>query len=436
MNCPELYLVALDGNGVPVAGARLRTTVAGSTTLPKNLYSDAALTSALPNPLVADGAGVFPQFFMEDGGYRFELQDAGGVMMRPPRDYIYGSGSGGSGTSDHKVLASDADGTAGYLDAKVENSTHIDLSVDPVTQKIKAALSAAGLALVGKVSVDGVDAPGFLQAKLAAGNAVTLTPVAGAGGSLRIDVDASALPDKFVAVTSGDTPGLLRDKVMEGAGMDISTVTSVGTEKALLFRHRGNILVAADDTTRAFLSDAIKDSDSVSWSRIVTNGTTELRADVVTPADGKVAVTSGDPAGYLNTKIKAGAGITLTPVVDAVDGMQLWIDSKANFWSPVKTVNVDTYNVTDADATIVARYPGGICNIILPEANASRKGRSYRVVNQSIGAYAGESVEVKAYNGAIHGSGSTSLLAGEVGNYTCLPMTSGSSTIVYTWMAW
>ena len=436
MNCPELYLVALDASGAPVPGALLSSTVAGSSSIPKAVYSDAACTVEHPNPLPAGGDGVFPQFFLVDGGYRFALSYPDGAQLRPPRDYVNGASSGGSGTSDHKVLASDADGTGGYLDAKVENSTHIDLSIDPVTQKIKATLSAAGLALAGKVSIDGMDAPGFLASKLAPGNAVTLTPVAGAGGSLRIDVDASALPDKRVAVTSTDSPGYLTDKVMEGAGMDISTVASVGTDKAILIRHRGNILSAAGDTKRVFLSDAIKDSDSVSWSRTVTNGTTELRAEVVTPADGKVAVTSGDPPGYLNAKLKAGAGVTLTPVVDAVDGMQLWIDSKANFWSPVKTVNVDTYNATDADATIVARYPGGVCNVILPEANASRKGRSYRVVNQSIGIYAGESVEVKAYNGVVHGSGLTSLLAGEVGNYTCLPMTSGSNAIVYIWMAW
>lgn len=423
---PFFYQRFTDADGKPLSGGKLYFYVAGSTTIPKNVYYDHLNTLPATQPLVLNANGVPQQYWVEDGLYFVKVTDAAGAMIAT-MDYVQGLVTSGGSTDDHKVSVSAVDTTPGYLSDKLVADTGLVLTPGAAGNQT-LTISTQGL-------VKGTNAGTlqYLNSAFVDSPSVTWTKTP---NSLQATVNAASVLDYKVQTLGGDPAGHLVDKVASGAGINVGVTYPTPGDAKLLISSTGLSAIAAGDTSLTHVSDAIKDSDSVSWSRTVTNGTTELRAEVVTPADGKVAVTSGDPAGYLNTKIKAGAGITLTSVVDAVDGMQLWIDSKANFWSPVKTVNVDTYSATDADATIVARYPGGICNIILPEANASRKGRSYRVVNQSIGIYAGESVEVKAYNGAIHGSGLTSLLAGEVGNYTCLPMTSGSNAIIYRWMAW
>lgn len=486
---PFYYQHFHDLAGHLAAGGSMYVYAAGSP-VPKAIYSDHQLSTPRANPMALDGNGVAPQWFVGTGLVDIKVYDAnnaliftalnveaastsGGTQYPTPTGpgYLYFDGTNYSWTavaSDHKAAIT-AVATPDYLQNLLIGSASV--TVTPVGNQLQLSSPVVD---DHKVAVDATDIPGYLTAKFTQGSGISIATIdfgtgrflqvtdlgyvkpteAGARGYLNtffIDspsvtwsksdagLTASVSPsflDHKVQTLGGDPAGHLVDKVASGAGINVGVTYPTPGDAKLLISSTGLSAIAAGDTSLTHVSDAIKDSDSVSWSRTVTNGTTELRAEVVTPADGKVAVTSGDPPGYLNTKIKAGAGITLTSVVDAVDGMQLWIDSKANFWSPVKTVNVDTYNATDADATIVARYPGGICNVILPEANASRKGRSYRVVNQSIGIYAGESVEVKAYNGAVHGSGLTSLLAGEVGNYTCLPMTSGSNAIIYRWMAW
>lgn len=413
-----------DNSGKPLSGGKLFSYVGGSTNLPKALYYDKDFTTPCPNPLIADASGTLPQYFLTSGFYKFEVKTSADVLIST-RDYVQVGGVGSS-SSDYKVKTSVSDTNPDYLSSKIVPGDGMDVNeIVGTTRQIEIA--SKGLA---KVSMG--DSAGYLDSKFTSSPSITF----GTNGHiLSATVNSNGINGLYkVKTTSTDTAGYMSEKVMEGAGIEISTINSVDSDKALLFRHRGNILSSSDDTSRVFLSDAIKDSSSITWSRTKTNGITELSADV--NEQGKVAITSGDQVGYLNTKLKAGAGITLTSVVDSVDGMQLWIDSKANFWSPVKIVDVATYTATDSDATIAARFVGGECNIVLPEATSARKGRSYRVVNQAIGSYAGESVEVKAYNGTIKGSGKTSLNASEVGNYTCLPLSSGLNTINYSWVAW
>lgn len=47
----------------------------------KDTYTDAALSSANPNPVVADGAGRFPDIFLATGPYRAVLSDENGVEI-------------------------------------------------------------------------------------------------------------------------------------------------------------------------------------------------------------------------------------------------------------------------------------------------------------------------------------------------------------------
>lgn len=381
MNCPELYLVALDGSGKPVAGAKLQTNVAGSTSLPKSLYADAALTAAHPNPLVADGGGVFPQFFMESGGYRFALLAPDGSQLRPPRDNIFGAGSGGGGVElDWKVKASSDDSTPGYLDAKVASTDSVVLSVDPASKKLKAELSTATQASVGKVSVADGDPAGYLAGKLKQGAGITLTPVAGASQQIEIAADLQGIPDKRVAVVSSDSPGYLWEKIEEGPGMDIAVVSTGMGDRALRVSSSGKAR-ASNDGPLGYLEDVVGDSATV--RPYVDDGI--LKMEVVADAvlDGKALATSTDSVrGYLVDKIRAGSGISITKTED-VGGVALWINSKTNNWRPVKYI-AENYDVVDTDDTIIVI--GGIENIItLPPPSKAYEGRKVTIQINGVG---------------------------------------------------
>jgi len=77
---PSPYLTVLDGNGNPLPGAKIYTYAAGTTT---NIatYSDAALTVANTNPIVADAAGRYTAYLSPGIGYRFDIKTSGDVSV-------------------------------------------------------------------------------------------------------------------------------------------------------------------------------------------------------------------------------------------------------------------------------------------------------------------------------------------------------------------
>ena len=82
-------------SGAAMSGGKMYFFVAGSTTVPKNVFSDYALTIPLTQPLVMDAAGSAPQYFMEAGLYKVLIKDAANILQHT-RDNIEGAaGSGG-----------------------------------------------------------------------------------------------------------------------------------------------------------------------------------------------------------------------------------------------------------------------------------------------------------------------------------------------------
>jgi hypothetical protein len=69
-----------DANGTPLAGAKLSSYEAQTTT-PLALYADAALTTALSNPVVSDSGGLFPELFTLPQSYYIKLTDADDVLV-------------------------------------------------------------------------------------------------------------------------------------------------------------------------------------------------------------------------------------------------------------------------------------------------------------------------------------------------------------------
>jgi len=88
----QLFLLpfrpAIGLNNLIVAGARLNFYYSGTLTR-ANIYTDNTLTIPLPNPLVANAAGVWPEvFFDTTNTYRVVLTDAMGVTLGDADPYL------------------------------------------------------------------------------------------------------------------------------------------------------------------------------------------------------------------------------------------------------------------------------------------------------------------------------------------------------------
>lgn len=75
-------LRAVDANGAPMAGAQLQFFLTGTTT-PATVYSSAALTVALANPVTADSGGLFVPIWLDPTvTYRVQLLSNVGTVIR------------------------------------------------------------------------------------------------------------------------------------------------------------------------------------------------------------------------------------------------------------------------------------------------------------------------------------------------------------------
>lgn len=90
------FIQVFDANGEPLPGALLYT-YEPNTTTPKATYTSGTLTTPLPNPVVADSAGRFPQMFADEGDiYDLELHTAADVFVEGYEDYTaLGTTTGG-----------------------------------------------------------------------------------------------------------------------------------------------------------------------------------------------------------------------------------------------------------------------------------------------------------------------------------------------------
>lgn len=100
---PGLYPLSrmqqFDGNGRPLSGARLFL-YDGGTSTPRVGYRDASLTSAHPNPILADSAGRLPLIYLDDGFYRHRLTTRGGTLVFDDDGLpVLSTTTGGTGTS-------------------------------------------------------------------------------------------------------------------------------------------------------------------------------------------------------------------------------------------------------------------------------------------------------------------------------------------------
>jgi len=321
---PFFFQQLTDNNGKPLSNGKLYSYVGGSTNLPKALYYDKELTTPTPNPLIADASGNLPQYFITSGYYKFEVKTSNDVLIAS-RDWIDESGSSLS-VSDHKVATSLDDTNPDYLMSKVIPGDGMDI-IEVVGATRQLEVSSKGLS---KVSMG--DSAGYLDSKFSSSSTISWNSN---GQFLTASVNSS--------VTSG-----------------------IGKVKS----------TSAD--TNDYLFDKFVASNTVSPSLSPDNKHISFDVDLDAVVDNKVKHNYFDDIpGYLNTKIKAGAGITITSASDDVNGAQLIINSRTNSWKPMKYITTD-YTIIDTDDTIVVI--GGVDSFVnFPNASAAYEGRKVTI---------------------------------------------------------
>ena len=96
---PLSRMQQFDANGRPLSGARLFL-FDGGTSTPRIGYRDSSLSSAHPNPILADSAGRLPLIYLDDGFYRHRLTTRAGTLVFDDDGLpVVSTTSGGSGTS-------------------------------------------------------------------------------------------------------------------------------------------------------------------------------------------------------------------------------------------------------------------------------------------------------------------------------------------------
>jgi hypothetical protein len=146
-----------DANGQVMPGAKLYTYASGTSTL-KTTYSDAGLTVANTNPLVADSAGRFGDIFPGVGAYKLVLQDADGVTIWTA-DPVDGGDAEGTGVANVRDYGAVGDGTTNDAAAFVAAAaTGLTVYAPAGTYRLESGftLSEDGQRLIG-------DGPGMTE---------------------------------------------------------------------------------------------------------------------------------------------------------------------------------------------------------------------------------------------------------------------------------
>lgn len=99
VNGLQPFVKVLDSNGVPIVAAVLKVYAVGTTT-PLSIFSDAALTIPLSNPLTgvnaSNASGDFPRFYMAAGLYKLRAETSTGTLIWEWDNIDSGTPTGGT----------------------------------------------------------------------------------------------------------------------------------------------------------------------------------------------------------------------------------------------------------------------------------------------------------------------------------------------------
>jgi hypothetical protein len=212
---PLSRMQQFDSNGKLMPGARLFL-FNGGTTQPRTGFKDSALTSAHPNPIVADSAGRLPLIYLDTGFYRQRLTTKTGTLIFDDDGIpVLTTASGGSGTSvdpdsvyktrDIKVRFDDQP-LAGYVRL---NGRSIGSASSGATERANADTQSLYEELWSFANISVASGKGATAAAdFAANKALTLPDAAGKGLFGMDDLGAGAKSRITSATITGPTaPG-------------------------------------------------------------------------------------------------------------------------------------------------------------------------------------------------------------------------------------
>lgn len=159
----------LDANGNPLAGAKLETWAANTST-PLATYRDVELTIPHSNPILADAGGLFPAIYLSATSYKFILKTAAGAIVWSenviPATHLNTSGIagdvkffGGDSTSPVTVVAYPAGATYDKCHAGTAIFNLDAANLPAGTYAIEAMLMASGGGTITLALVNLSDAP-------------------------------------------------------------------------------------------------------------------------------------------------------------------------------------------------------------------------------------------------------------------------------------
>ncbi len=92
------YIEFLDANGAPLVGGLVYFYAAGGTSTWQKVYSDSGLTTALPQPVVLDGAGRL-MAYAQNLAYNVVVKTAVGATVWSQDNYLLAAPGGGGNTT-------------------------------------------------------------------------------------------------------------------------------------------------------------------------------------------------------------------------------------------------------------------------------------------------------------------------------------------------
>lgn len=462
---PFFHQRFIDNNGKPLSLGKIYFYSAGSV-IPKDVFNDKALTIPAQNPLTLDSAGLCPEYFaIPNEEYDIKITDQlGNIIATPKRvttyttsntqtldldnsGWVYYDNSTSAFSTSSSTLPTannsgylyfdisaseysyrdinsdtykvkiDSQDNEGYIGEKLIDSDSIDVEIVNGSNKIIKFNS------LGKVKTSSNDNNDYLNTKFIDSSEIKWTFE---NDKVKGNIQTSAIDSNKVKVWSGDlTPDYLMTKFE--VSESINMFTNLGTNKISFAVNMDAIPNTGDhrticnisDTYAGYLEEKIVGVGPVLVTTESSGQDRQIHIDV--PDIGKVKLSESDELDYLQNKIKAGSGITITSASD-INGTKLYINSRTNSWRPLKYVS-NNYVVQDTDDTIVVR--GNFSNVTLPAPSTQYEGRLITVQAAGIG----YGTTVIAASGSIVGSGTT------VYNYSkveCICVSDGSSWI---WIA-
>lgn len=283
-----------DASGKPLSGGKVYFWVAGSTVIPKAVYSDIALTTPISQPVVLDAGGFALQYFMESGLYKIQTFTAAGGAQQTC-DNVQGAASGGGGS------------TTQFLDSttihwSVVNIGGVDYEVGTVQSDQVGDHKVLTDATAG-------DVPGYLVAKF-------------------VDADGNPL------LVNGAHQLILPFARLDGAeftaSVSIADELSVGGDASFA----GQLYAGGHTELVNALIDQLQIFGATAGQWLMVNGSGQVVGVAAPTSDHKVLYDVSDAIpGFLGVKVQAGSGIQINVTTDGTNGKVMHVNVQPGYFA-------------------------------------------------------------------------------------------------------